>query len=325
MEFSVIVLNWNGREHLGTCFGALAAQTFRDFETIFVDNGSSDNSIEYMRREFPWVRVVVLENNRGFSGGNAAGVAIAEGRAIVLLNNDTRPEPDWLEMLSRCAQLQPGVGMIASHLTDWDGLKTDSAGDGCRVTGRGFGRHRGFAAATAPASGPVFGACGGAAFYRRELIEDIGFLDEDFFLGFEDSDFAFRAQLRGWSAWFCREAVVRHRMSATQGNWTEINVYHGARNHLWVCIKNMPGRLLALYGPLMVGEVLAMAMAACLRGRGWAYLRGVGAGFRGIPGMWRKRRSVQCGRRLSQAALAGKLDGLRFTSRGLRRMLGAKE
>ena len=107
MEFSVIVLNWNGREHLGTCFGALAAQTFRDFETIFVDNGSSDNSIEYMRREFPWVRVVVLENNRGFSGGNAAGVAIAEGRAIVLLNNDTRPEPDWLEMLSRCASSSP--------------------------------------------------------------------------------------------------------------------------------------------------------------------------------------------------------------------------
>ncbi len=325
MNVSVVILNWNGRAHLDACFTALAAQTLRGFETIMVDNASSDGSVGYIRERFPWVKVVALEENRGFSGGNQAGLATANGEGIVLLNNDTAPEPEWLAALVRCSLDQPAVGMIACHLTDWGGEKTDSAGDGCRVTGRGFGRHRGLPAATAPASGPVFGPCGGAALYRRELIEDVGFLDNDFFMGFEDTDLAFRAQWRGWDAWFCREAVVRHRMSATQGKGSEINVYYGARNHLWVCAKNLPMGMILIYSPLIAVEILAMFFLAMRHRQTLAYLRGLTAGLRGLPRMWRKRRLIQAGRRRTSTEIAQRLSFPEFTMGRLLRRLGAKK
>ena len=325
MNFSIIILNWNGRRHLAPCFTALAAQTKQGFETIMVDNGSKDDSVAYVQQQFPWVRVVVLGENRGFPGGNAAGLTVAQGDLIVLLNNDTRPEPDWLETLARCAAEHPEAGMIASHLTDWEGENTDSAGDGCRVTGRGFGRHRGRPAAGAPAAGLVFGVCGGAALYRRQLIADVGFLDEDFFLGFEDTDLAFRAQLRGWGAWFCRGAVVRHRMSATQVAGSEINVYYGARNQLWVCAKNLPGGMLLRYAPLIAVEIVGMFIAAVRRGRAWAYLKGLGAGLGGLPRMWRKRRQIQARRRVTSSALASLLHYPEFSTRVLRRLLNLTE
>lgn len=325
MKLSVIILNWNGRRHLEACFTALEPQLRPGIEIIMVDNASRDDSVDYVRQRFPWVCLVVLTENRGFPGGNASGLAVAQGENIVLLNNDTRPAPDWLEQLEQCVLARPEAGIIASHLTDWEGVNTDSAGDGCRVTGRGYGRHRGLPATAAPASGPIFGACGGAVLYRRKLLEDVGFLDEDFFLGFEDTDLAFRAQWRGWNVWFCREAVVRHQISATRGAWSESNVYYGARNHLWVCAKNLPGWFLVWHSPLIVAEILAMFVAAARRGRAWVYLRGLGAGWRGLPLMWRKRQGIRAGRRRTPAELVRLLRYPQFTSHVLRRLLDLKE
>lgn len=319
MKISVIVLNWNGRRHLEVCLPALAAQTFRDFELVLVDNGSSDDSVPWVRRWHPWARVVALAENRGFSGGNLAGLAEAKGAWVVLLNNDTRPEPDWLEHLAACADAHPEAGIVAAHLTDWNGVLTDSAGDGCRVTGRGYARHCGFPASTAPESGPVFGACAGAALYRRELIDDVGFLDTDFFLNFEDTDLSMRARLLGWQAWFCREAVVRHRVSASQGVWSPWNVYYGARNHLWACFKNMPAWLLLKYSPLTAAEILAVGGRSFRHGRGWEYVRGVLAGLGGLPRLWPRRREIQRRRRVTVRAFGRQLSFPPWTRILLRR------
>ena len=308
-KVSVIILNWNGWKHLAICLPALAAQTRRDFETIVVDNASSlDGSAARLPVEFPWVKLVALAENRGFPGGNRAGLTVATGDFIVLLNNDTRPEPDWLDNLVRCAEMHPEAGIVASHLTDWDGRLTDSAGDGCRVTGRGFARWRGKAAERAPASGPCFGACAGAALYRREMLREVGFLDDDFFLNFEDTDLSIRSRLAGWPAWFCREAVVRHRGSASQGSWSRWNVYHGARNHLWVCAKNLPLWLLLKYAPLSVTEICVMGLRSAWHGRGRDYARGLWDGLRGIRRQLPKRRVILSGRRLGTRELERLLD-----------------
>lgn len=308
MRASVIVLNWNGRSHLETCLPALAAQTFRDFETIVVDNASSrDDSVAYVREHFPWVRVVPLSENLGFSGGNLEGVKIARGEFIVLLNNDTRPEADWLERLVACAEAHPEVGIVAAHLTDWDGRFTDSAGDGCYVTGHGFKRHTGLPAAEAPESGPCFGACAGAALYRRALIEDAGFLDADFFLNYEDTDLSLRAQMQGWPSWFCREAVVRHRVSASQGECSAWSVFYGTRNHLWVCAKNMPFGLFLKYSPVTAVTLVYMAWYAARRGRLWHYLRGMVHGLGGLRGQLRKRRALRLKWRLPACELEKRL------------------
>lgn len=321
VKTSVIVVNWNGRQHLTDCLSALANQTISGFETILVDNASGDDSVDLVRSRFPWVKLVLLGENHGFSGGNSAGLASATGEAIVLLNNDTRPLADWLEHLLRCVEAHPEAGIIASHLTDWEGRLTDSAGDGLRVTGRGYARHRGLPAADAPPSGPVFGACAGAALYRRTLIEDVGFLDEDFFLNFEDTDLAARARLKGWGAWFCREAVVRHRVSASQVAWSKTNTYYGARNHIYVCIKCLPAWTLIKFAPLIGVEAGAMALRASLHGRMWAYLRGLGAGLMSMRRLLQKRKAIHRGRRVSRVDFERQLHRPRMTPGSLWRLI----
>lgn len=320
-QCSVIVLNWNGRAHLPECLEALSRQTFRDFELIVVDNGSTDGSVEWIKGHHPEVRVIALPQNRGFSGGNNGGLKAALGSHVILLNNDTRPEADLIERLSTCADTRKQAGIVAAHLVDWEGSFTDSAGDGCRVTGRCFGRHRRRPASEAPPSGPVFGACAGAALYRRECIEDVGFLDEDFFLNFEDCDLSFRARLRGWQVWFCREAVVRHRMSATQGTWSRINTYYGSRNHIWVCLKNMPSWLLFKYAPLNLLQVAAVGAVAARHGQAWPYFKGILDGIIGAPKMLRKRREIMARRTLSTPELERLLSPLNLNLGALRRLL----
>lgn len=320
LRISVVVLNWNGRHHLEICLPALAAQTRPADQVIVVDNHSTrDDSLAFLAAEHPWVRVVALPENRGFAGGNNAALPFTRGDAVVLLNNDTRPEPDFLEQLERCALAHPEAGIIAAHLTDWTGVCTDSAGDGCKTTGRGYGRHRGQPAASAPPSGPVFGACAGAALYRRELIEDVGFLDDEFFMNFEDTDLALRACLRGWQAWFCREAVVRHRISASQEAGSELNVYYGARNHLWVCAKNLSASLLWRNAPLIAAEIVAMFLAALRRRRGAAYLRGLGAGAAGWARMRRKRSRLGVGAHTTRE-FESQLTPRRLSLRALQRL-----
>jgi len=308
-KVSVIILNWNGWSHLEICLPALKAQTYADFEVVVVDNASTlDDSPARLRVEFPWARLVALPENRGFPGGNRAGLDAATGEFVVLLNNDTRPEPDWLEKLVACAEAHPEVGIVAAHLTDWEGRLTDSAGDGCRVTGRGFARWRGKLAELAPDSGPCFGACAGAALYRRELLREAGFLDDDFFLNFEDTDLSIRARWAGWPAWFCREARVRHRGSASQGSWSSWNVYHGARNHLWVCAKNLPLWLLLKYAPLNLAELTGMGFRAMRHGRGRDYIRGLLDGVRGIRRQLPKRRQILGRRKLGTREFERLLD-----------------
>lgn len=319
---SVIVLNWNGRSHLETCLPALARQSRLPDEVIVVDNHSTcDDSVDYVRTVHPGVHCIALGENRGFSGGNNAGLAVASGDVVVLLNNDTRPEDDWLEQLLACAAAHPDAGIVAAHLVDWTGATTDSAGDGCRATGRGFGRHRRQPSHSAPPTGEVFGACAGAALYRREMIEEVGFLDEDFFLNFEDTDLSFRARLRGWKAWFCREAVVHHRISASQGTWTATNAYYGARNHLWVCAKNMPGAVLMRNLPLNLIEIFAMGLAAARHGVGLAYLRGFAAGVLGMRRMLHKRRVIMEQATVHPREIEAWLTPLNLSIGALRRLL----
>src|SRR5215213_6719454 len=116
VDTSVIVINWNGRQHLQACLDAVAAQQGVEFETLLVDNGSSDGSAEFVRRQFPAVRVVALADNRGFAGGNNAGAREARGRHLVFLNNDTVAQPGWLAALRRAVDEQPDFALVSSRV-----------------------------------------------------------------------------------------------------------------------------------------------------------------------------------------------------------------
>ena len=140
---SVIIVNWNGLEHLPVCLDSLAAQTFRDFEVILVDNGSRDGSVEFVRARYPWVRLVELAENTGFAAGNNYGFEQARGAYLVTLNNDTRAEPDWLATLVAVAEAYPQAGMVASRICNFADVDLiDTIGMAICRDGMARGQHR---------------------------------------------------------------------------------------------------------------------------------------------------------------------------------------
>ena len=315
---SVIIVNWNGRHHLETCLSALCKQTRPADEIIVVDNGSSDDSVAFVREHYPEVKLVETGENLGFSGGNIAGYAVSTGAYIVLLNNDTRPLEGFLEALVKSADARAEVGVVAALMTDWEGGIIDTAGDGCSVTGRGYHLHK-LEPVTPLESKDVFSACAGAALYKREMLEKIGFLDPRFFMNVEDTDLSFRAQLGGWEVHFCAQAVVRHRISASQGATSGRSVFFNARNHLWCYLKCMPLPLMVKYSPVLLVETLALWLYYLTKGHGTAYARGLLAAVRGAREVLEARRTVQAGRRVSVRGLNAKLSWPRVVEAWLER------
>jgi len=405
---SIIVLNYNGAHFLPTCLDALQAQTYPPecFEVIVTDNGSTDGSIELLKEHYAWVRVLENGRNLGFSTANNAATRIAGGDYIVLLNNDTAPEPMWIEKMVEVAQSDPRIGIVTGHLRlYYDQLEltleteTFSPPDDPRSLGvmvhevstgvfrgvvqylegfywregessgptwrwtqararlglpvpvgtgdfmvnfqlaavrpgnqsvplRVFLQDRLIADWVVPSGGPhaftlelpatvraiakpveqntgsilfrncasrdrgtyvrndevfyetdvgqysqveeVFAACGASLLMRREMIDEVGLLDDDFFIYYEDTDLSWRAQLYGWKVVFSPEAYVRHIHCGTNTEWSPFFIYLTGRNRLAMVFKNGTwGQVLRVWGEYYL-SVLRMAWRAL---RMWAKRR----------------------------------------------------
>lgn len=309
---SVIIPNWNGAAHLPTCLQSLRCQTYPDFEVIVVDNGSTDGSCELIARDYPEVRVVALPRNLGFAGGVNAGIRVARGDLIALLNNDTEADPHWLAELARALCEYPEAGMAASKLRLFDRRDVlHSAGDIYRLDGtpdsRGVWQYDD---GRFDSDRWVFSACGGAAAYRRSMLDEIGLFDTDLGMYLEDVDLAWRAQLAGYRCIFAPAAIVYHKLSATGGG--PIASFHTGRNTLWVIAKNYPTSLLRRYWPRVIAAQVRIAWQALKAWRGAAArarLRGQIAGLIGMPRMLAKRPAIQRTRRVSDTYLESLLDG----------------
>jgi len=139
IKVSVIIVNWNGKQHLEECLDSLSKQTFKAFETILVDNGSTDGSVEYVKQNFPGIRIVELDQNEGFCGGNNIGLQHARGDFIALLNNDTLVDIHWLEELYKAMTKHSHVGICASCIVNYYSHDVmDTAGDGFDLCGVGY-------------------------------------------------------------------------------------------------------------------------------------------------------------------------------------------
>jgi GT2 family glycosyltransferase len=303
---SVIIPNWNGAAHLPTCLRALRAQTHPQLEVIVVDNGSADGSQALIRTEFPEVQLIALPENRGFTGACNVGLRAARGAFLALLNNDTEADSRWAAEVIACFARHPEAGMVASKMLLFDQRDTfHTAGDFYTLDGRAGNRgvwQRDVGQFEREEY--VFSACGGAAAYRRAMLDQIGLLDEDFFFSMEDIDLAWRAQLADWRCVYAPKAVVYHKLSATGGGVTAS--FYDGRNALWVIAKNYPTFLWRKYWRRILAAQLAAAWQALRAWRGAAArakLRGMAAGLIGLPKMLRKRRIIQANRRISEAAL----------------------
>lgn len=241
---SVLIPNYNGAGLLPACLAGLAEQTFRDFEVIVVDNGSTDGSARLAQGVGLPLRVIELDSNHGFAAACNRGACHSRGEFVAVLNNDAVPEPGWLAALVRAAQSAAEVGMVASRvLAETEPQTVDSLG--LLPAKNGLVYLRGLGEPDEPRPGQpiveeVFGPSAVAALYRRAMLGQIGFFEEHYFCYYEDADLAFRARWAGWRCLLAHEARVRHRHSATADAIGLPKTYYLHRNRLWTIWRNWP-------------------------------------------------------------------------------------
>jgi GT2 family glycosyltransferase len=311
----IVIPNWNGAHLLPACLDSLRQQSFSDFAVIVVDNGSTDGSLDLLRRDYPDVQLVALPENIGFAGGVNAGIRACGGEYVVLLNNDTEAAPDWLEAAVAELDRQPEIGFAASRLIDFrDRRVLDCVADGFSFYGVPYKVGEGeIDAGQYAAPFEILSACAAASFYRRALFDDIGLFDEDFFAYVEDIDIALRAVLAGHRGISIPAARVYHLGTATTGGAPSAFTIHlSARNVWWVLMKCTPATLLPLVLPLSAVAQSGLILHTLLtRRRPWlrrhlgVYCRGVWDAFAALPQLLRKRRALP--RRIGAGAYAMRL------------------
>lgn len=267
---SVIIVNFNGERLLDDCLTSLKEQLYRDFEVIFVDNASKDNSCARARELLPEAKIIPLTENTGFAKGNNVGIAAAAGRYIVMLNNDTKSDPAFLQELVRAAEADPKNGMAAPKILNFFDKKVIDSVGGLVICRDGIGQGRGRGQTDSGQFDHVT-ACllpsGCAALYRKEMLDEIGLLDESFFAYCEDTDLGLRGVWAGWKTVSAPKAVVYHKYSASSSAYSPFKLLLVERNHYFVALKNLPLRLLLLL-PLFSAYRYCLMAYAVLRGKG---------------------------------------------------------
>ncbi len=303
---SIIIVNYNGRELLTSCLESIYAQSFQDIEVIVVDNGSRDGSVEYIRGSFPETLLIPLGENRGFSSANNEGLKVASGDYIMLLNNDVVMDKYCISNLCAAMEADPATGICATKMLVAGTELIDSAGDGFSSNLKGFKRGEGKPAHLYDESEYVFGACAGAAMYRKKMIEDIGFFDEDFFLIYEDTDLNLRAQLAGWKVRYVPAAVAYHKVRSTIGYMSDIAVFYSIRNSELTRIKNISLGIFARCLPSYVlASFLEFLFFSVRHGRLKLYCRAKFDALRLLPKMLTKRREILSKRKVRNKYLYG--------------------
>jgi GT2 family glycosyltransferase len=292
---SAVIPNWNGLQWLDACLEALAAGALEPAEVIVVDNGSKDGSVAHLRAAHPRVRLLELGANTGFAHAANRGFELARHPLVALINTDVLVAPDWLTRMAAALEADPGAASVACKMLDLadpsivydagDILRRDGV---CEQRGR-FRRDDG----RFDAPGTVFGACAGAAVYRRDAVLALGGFDERYFAYLEDVDLALRLGLAGWR---CRyePAVARHAGEGTSrrlpgGRWRLVT-----RNTIVLVAEAFP----VSWWPLVAYRQLAWARAAGRERRLLAHLRALASAVPLLPLSLRARRRLRRGARV---------------------------
>ncbi len=247
---SAVVLGWNGREDTLACLRSLGRATYPALSVVVVDNASTDAGPDAVATEFPDVRLIRLDENRGFAGGVNVGIAAAldDGADdVLLLNNDATAEPGFLEPLVEALSAD-GVGATCAQILDAATGRIWYAGATYDPRRGHHGRHTGFGDPPLPAGAApreTERACGGAMLISRAALDMVGMLDESLFAYAEDVDWSLCARAAGLRILVVPASVVHHRVSASTGGASSPDsLYYALRNGLVVAERNAsPGRL----------------------------------------------------------------------------------
>ena len=309
--FSIIVLYWNNEQFIRKCLTSLLNQTWKDFEIIFVENGS-DQPLPYdIKIEFPTLKITTLKlpENIGFAAGNNFGAEHASGKFLAMLNADAFPQPNWLEIVRKAIDYYPDSLFASKLLMANNSQKLDGVGDIYHATGLVWRKnHNRLAENVKLKECEVFSACGAAAVYPKEAFEKVGGFDSDYFSYVEDVDLGFRLRLAGYKCIFLPEAVVHHVGSGSTGKRSDFSVYYGQRNLVWTFFKNMPGILFWLLLPIHLITNFLMIILSFFRKQGKVTIKAKIDAFVKYPNYLRKRKNVQRSRNVSIIRISQSMD-----------------
>lgn len=282
MKTTVIIPNYNGIAYLEDCLTFLQRSKGTEFETIVVDNGSTDGSVAMVKERFSRVKVIELKENTGFSHAVNVGIKESKTPYVLLLNNDTVTEHDFVASLEHMMDENPKYFSFSSKMLCMKQPEViDDAGDYYCALGWAFARGKGKSSHRFTAKSDVFAACAGAAIYRREVFREIGYFDELHFAYLEDIDVGYRARLRGYKNGYCPDAVVYHAGSGFSGSrYNEFKVNLSSRNSIYLIYKNMPFLQILLNLPFLLIGYLVKTLFFIKKGMGFIYVRGLWRGLK---------------------------------------------
>jgi len=248
-KVSIVILNYNGRKYLELFLPSVLASTYANKEVIVADNGSSDDSILFLKENFPHVRIILLPLNIGFSKGYNTALKEVQSDYYVLLNSDVETSPGWIEPVIELMEKDKTIGACQpkilsyndKHLFEYAG----AAGGWMDCLGYPFARGRIFDVCETDRGQyntiqPIFWASGAAMFVRASLYHKLSGLEEYFFAHMEEIDFCWRMQLEGYGIYVCPESVVYHVGGGTLPKGNERKVFLNFRNNLIMLAKNLP-------------------------------------------------------------------------------------
>lgn len=288
---SVVIPNYNGKNYLHDCLQSLKKQTYSDFDIIVVDNGSTDGSSEFLRNNYPLVQVIELGENTGFANAANVGIKASDSKYVFLLNNDTMCDEQAVERLVRVMENKKKLfSAQAKMLKMKEPHDIDDCGDLYCALGWAFTPGKDKDNRYFSRRESVTSACAGAAIYRKEYFDKVGFFDEEHFCYLEDVDIGYRARLKGYANVMEPSAVVYHVGSGSSGSrYNDFKVELTAGNNIYLIYKNMPIVQIAINLPLIILGILIKHVFYVRHGLGGAHLKGLMNGFKKITSFPEKR------------------------------------
>lgn len=280
---SVIIPNYNSKQYIEQCIDSLKNQTFHNFDIIVVDNASKDDSAKIVEEKYPDVRLIRLSENFGFSRAVNEGISASKAEFVLLLNDDTKADEHFVEKMYAAISSDDKIFSASAKMVQmFAPEKLDGAGDLYSALGWAYARGKDKSVNNKRFNKPcdIFASCGGAAIYRKSILNEIGYFDEFNFAYLEDIDIGYRARIYGYRNVYQPEAVVYHVGSAVSGSrYNDFKVRLSARNNIYIVFKNMPIPQLILNLPILLIGFGIKAVFFTLKGYSRPYFSGLLRGY----------------------------------------------
>lgn len=293
LKATIIIPNYNGIKYIRTCLDSLAGQ-LKESEVLIIDNASQDGSYQVIQKEYPWAKCIQLSENTGFCHAVNVGIQSCHTPYFILLNNDTKVFPGFVQALIKAIERKESIFSVSAKMLMWDKPNIiDDAGDRYCALGWAFSRGKGKATEKYKHRTEIFAACGGAAIYRREILEEIGYFDETHFAYLEDIDIGYRAKIYGYSNYYEPSAKVLHAGSASSGSrYNAFKTKLASANSIYLIGKNMPVLQWVWNFPLLFFGFVIKWIFFTRKKMGFLYLKGLYNGLKRCCSVEGKRHKV---------------------------------